>query len=89
MTAAQLLQLLTSVTFVLVFVTVTVRAIRRPSRESLDIALFFGAPAVAITQSWIAQTLGVRDTTLSLTQMRVPSCLLATSSRAVVLMVSP
>jgi signal transduction histidine kinase len=66
LTAAQLLQLLTSVTFVVVFVAVTVRAIRRPSRESLDIALFFGAPAIAITQSWAAQTLGIRDATLSL-----------------------
>jgi signal transduction histidine kinase len=66
MTAAQLLQLLTSVTFLIVFVAVTVRAVRRPTRESLDIALFFGAPAIAITASWAAQALGVRDATVSL-----------------------
>jgi signal transduction histidine kinase len=65
-TASQLLQVLTSVSFVIVFLLVVVRAIRRPSRESIDIALFFGAPAIAITYSWVAQTLGIRDTTLSL-----------------------
>jgi len=64
--ASQLLQLLTSVSFILVFVLVVVRLVRRPSRESLDIALFFGAPAIAITVSWIMQTLGIRNTTVSL-----------------------
>jgi signal transduction histidine kinase len=66
MTAVQLLQLLTNVSFLLVFAVVVVRAVRRPSRESIDIALFFGAPAIAITQGWIVQTFGIRDPTLSL-----------------------
>jgi signal transduction histidine kinase len=66
MTAAQLLQGLTNVSFLLVFVVVVVRAVRRPSRESIDIALFFGAPAIAITQGWIVQTLGISNPTLSL-----------------------
>jgi signal transduction histidine kinase len=64
--ASQLLQLLTSVSFIVVFVLVVVRLVRRPSRESLDIALFFGAPAIAITVSWITQMLGIRNTTISL-----------------------
>jgi signal transduction histidine kinase len=65
-TAAQLIQVLTYVSFVAVFVIVLVRAIRRPSRETVDVALFFGAPAVFIVQSWIVQALGLRDPTLSL-----------------------
>jgi signal transduction histidine kinase len=66
MTAAQLLQSLTSATFVLVFVLVLVRAIRRPSRESIDVALFFGAPAIAITIGLVAVPLGIQSSTLSL-----------------------
>jgi signal transduction histidine kinase len=66
MTAAQLLQVLTNATFLLVFIVVLVRAIRRPSRESIDIALFFGAPAISITIGWVAQPLGIQSPTLSL-----------------------
>jgi signal transduction histidine kinase len=65
-TANQLLQVLTNVAFLLVFATVLVRAVRRPSRESVDVALFFGAPAVSITQSWVMQALGIQNPTLSL-----------------------
>jgi signal transduction histidine kinase len=65
-TAAQLLQVLTNVSFLLVFAVVVVRAVRRPSRESIDIALFFGAPAIAITQGWVVQALAIRNPTLSL-----------------------
>jgi signal transduction histidine kinase len=65
-TALQLLQLLTNAAFLLVFLVVVVRAIRRPSRESIDIALFFGAPAISITQSWVVAALGIQDPTLSL-----------------------
>jgi signal transduction histidine kinase len=65
-TAIQLIQGLTNVSFLLVFLAVLVRAIRRPSRESIDIALFFGAPAISITQNWVTQALGIRDPTLSL-----------------------
>ena len=66
MTANQLIQLLTSATFLLVFIAVLVRAIRHPSRESIDIALFFSAPAFSIAQAPIAQALGVQSPTLSL-----------------------
>ncbi|HET9809614.1 MAG TPA: ATP-binding protein [Candidatus Limnocylindria bacterium] len=66
MTAAQLLLLLTSVSFLLVLVAVVVEAIRRPSRGSIDLALFFGVPAVAILVGSVAQALGQRTTTVSL-----------------------
>ena len=66
MTATQLIQGLTYVSFLLVFVVVVVRAIRRPSRESFDVALFFGAPAISIAISWVTQVTGLRDPTLSL-----------------------
>jgi signal transduction histidine kinase len=66
MTAAQLLQVLTNATFLLVFIVVLIRAIRRPSRESIDIALFFGAPAISITIGWVAEPLGIQSPTLSL-----------------------
>jgi signal transduction histidine kinase len=66
-TALQLLQLLTNASFLLVFLAVLARAIRRPSRESMDVALFFGAPAVSISQGWIVSALGLpSDPTLSL-----------------------
>src|SRR5207247_9043464 len=65
-TANQLIQILTSATFLLVFIAVLVRAIRHPSRESIDIALFFSAPAFSIAQAPIAQALGVQSPTLSL-----------------------
>jgi signal transduction histidine kinase len=65
-TASQLIQLLTSATFLLVFIAVLLRAIRRPSRESIDVALFFGAPAFSIVQGQVAQALDIRNPTLSL-----------------------
>lgn len=66
MSAIQLLLLLTTISFLVVLGAVVLRAIRRPSRGSFDIALFFGAPAVAITVSSVAQALGLRTPTLSL-----------------------
>ena len=66
MTASQLLQILTNGAFIVVFIAVVARAVRRPSRENIDVVLFFGAPTVTITQSWIAQAFGFRDATLSL-----------------------
>ncbi|MGH2491385.1 MAG: sensor histidine kinase [Candidatus Limnocylindria bacterium] len=65
-TAIELLRLLTNAAFLLVFVAVVVRAIRRPSRESIDVALFFGAPAISITQSWVLQAFGIRNPALSM-----------------------
>lgn len=65
-TAVQLLMLLTSASFLLVLVAVLLRAVRRPSRESIDVALFFGAPAIAIGLTSVTQWLGVRTPTVSL-----------------------
>jgi signal transduction histidine kinase len=65
-TAQQLVQGLTNATFLAVFIAVLVRAIRRPSRENVDVALFFGAPAISITQTWVLQALDIQNTTLSL-----------------------
>ena len=64
--AIQLLQLITAVAFVLVLAVVLVRAVRRPSRESIDTALFFGAPAIAILLSWGARAVGIPGPTASL-----------------------
>jgi signal transduction histidine kinase len=66
LTALQALQLLTTASFLLVFVAVVGRAIRRPSRETVDVALFFGAPAIFITQSSVLEALGMQAPTLSL-----------------------
>jgi signal transduction histidine kinase len=66
MTALQLLGLITAGAFAFVLVVVVVRAVRRPSRESIDIALFFLAPAVAIMQGWVARAIGVPGATVSL-----------------------
>jgi signal transduction histidine kinase len=65
-TAAQLLGFLTAAAFVVVLVVVVIRAIRRPSRESIDIVLFFGAPAIAILQGWVARAIGIPGATVSL-----------------------
>lgn len=59
MTALQLIQGLTNTLFVLSFVLVTRYAWRQRSRTSLDIALFFGALAIAVVQSPVFQLLGI------------------------------
>ena len=56
MTALELVSLLTQVIFVLIFLLVVWRLLRRPTRTSADIALFFGAISVAIVESRIAST---------------------------------
>jgi signal transduction histidine kinase len=65
-TALQLLQLLTVGAFLLVLGVVLLRAIRRPSRESIDVALFFSVPVIAIIQSVVSQGLGVSRPTAAL-----------------------
>ena len=57
MTALELISLLTQAIFVLVFLLVAWGLARRPSRTSLDIALFFGAIAIAIVESRVVATL--------------------------------
>ena len=56
MTALELISLLTQAIFVLIFVLVVWGLVRRPSRTNMDIALFFGAIAIAIVESRVATT---------------------------------
>jgi signal transduction histidine kinase len=56
-TALELTSLLTQAIFVLIFVLVVWGFVRRPSRTNVDIALFFGAIAIAIVESRVATTL--------------------------------
>jgi signal transduction histidine kinase len=51
--------LLTQAIFVLIFVVVVWNAVRLRTRTSVDIALFFGAIAIAIVESRIVSTLGI------------------------------
>ena len=57
MTALELVSLLTQAIYVVVFLLVAWGSVRRPSRTSLDIALFFGAIAIAIVESRVVATL--------------------------------
>jgi len=56
-TALELISLLTQSIFVLIFVLVVWGFVRRPSRTNVDIALFFGAIAIAIVETRVATTL--------------------------------
>ena len=58
-TALELVSLLTQAIFVLIFVVVLWNAIRVRTRTSVDIALFFGAIAIAIVESRIVATFGL------------------------------
>lgn len=59
MTALELVSLLTQAIFVFIFVLVVWGMVRRPTAAGLDIALFFGAIAVAIVESRVVTTLGL------------------------------
>ena len=59
MTALELVSLLTQAIYVLIFVLVSWIALRRRTRTSVDIALFFGAIATAIVESRIVTTFGL------------------------------
>src|SRR3989442_15651367 len=60
-TALELVSLLTQAIYVLIFVLVTWTALRRRTRTSVDIALFFGAIATAIVESRVVSTLGLEQ----------------------------
>ncbi len=62
MSADQLLTYLSWLMFTIIFVVVTVQAIRRPSRAHLDIALLFAAPVLIIAIA-IGTLLGVFSST--------------------------
>jgi len=63
-TALELVSLLTQAIYVLIFLLMTWTALRRRTRTSVDIALFFGAIAIAIVESRIVTTFGVSQVEL-------------------------
>jgi signal transduction histidine kinase len=58
-TALELVSLLTQAIYVVIFLLVGWTALRRRTRTSVDIALFFGAIAIAIVESRIVTTFGL------------------------------
>src|SRR5258708_36891504 len=65
MPALQLIQALNNVLFGAIFVLVALSAFRQRSRASLDVALFFGALAVAVLLTPVLQILGVGATRIA------------------------
>ncbi len=61
MTALELVSLLTQTIYLLIFVLVGWGVVRRRTRTSVDIALFFGAISIAIVESRLATTLGLQQ----------------------------
>lgn len=59
MRTEQFIQAISQLLFLLIFAATAVQAVRRPLRSNIDIAVFFGLAATVITESWLAQTLGV------------------------------
>jgi len=59
MTALQLVQGISNVLFVAIFVLVAIAAYRRRSRTAVDTALFFGALALAVLEGPVLQLLGI------------------------------
>ena len=64
MTALELVSRLTELIYVLIFLLVVWTAVRRRTRTSVDIALFFGAIATFIVESRIVTTLGLQQVEL-------------------------
>jgi signal transduction histidine kinase len=64
MSALELVSVLTEVIYVLIFLVVAWGAVRRRTRTSLDIALFFGAIATFIVESRVVTTFGLEDVEL-------------------------
>jgi signal transduction histidine kinase len=60
-TALELISLLTQAIYIVIFALVVWGVVRRRTRTSLDIALFFGAISVAIVESRIATTLQLQQ----------------------------
>ena len=57
MSAQTLLALLTQALYIVVFLLVTVTAVRRPRRASLDTALLFGVASGLVAEEWIVRML--------------------------------
>jgi signal transduction histidine kinase len=60
-TALELVSLLTQAIYVLIFLLVGWGVVRRRTRTSVDIALFFGAISIAIVESRLVTTLGLQQ----------------------------
>lgn len=61
MTANELIQYISWAVYVLIFLSTTVKAVRRPLRANIDIALFFLVPALIILQTVLLE-LGIEST---------------------------
>jgi signal transduction histidine kinase len=61
LSAEQLLDLVTQLPFVLIFLVALRDAAANPYRASIDIALFFGALALAVSIGWVRDVLGVPE----------------------------
>ena len=61
MSADDLLQIITQVLYVVIFVVVGLQALRRPLRANIDIALFFGVTALIIAIGWVSRALNVES----------------------------
>src|SRR5579871_4516801 len=55
MSAEQLIQILSDVLYVLIFLVVALQAILRPRRATIDSALLFGVTAAIVAQSWVSE----------------------------------
>lgn len=62
--AADFLQTLSQVIFVLIFLFTVVQEVRRPTRANLDIALFFGVAALTIAATWIDEAFRLHPSAL-------------------------
>lgn len=59
MTALELLQALGQVTWIVVAAATGLGAVRRPTRSNVDVALFFGAIALAVIEGRVASAIGL------------------------------
>src|SRR5256885_1307785 len=60
MRADDLVQQLTNILFVLVFLVTGWKAVRRPLMANVDTALLFGAITLIVAESWITEALGIK-----------------------------
>lgn len=60
MSADQFLQNLTDALFVLIFILVLARTLRKPYRANIDASLLFGAVALIVGDTWIVEAVGTR-----------------------------
>jgi signal transduction histidine kinase len=64
MSAAELINLLTQIPFVVIGAVTLLAALRRPRLATINIALLFGSFAVIVVHSWFADDLGYQNNTV-------------------------